>query len=161
MQIQRIIRALCFVVFFSVGAAAMCGSILCDEIVGYYNNRLLLAAAKETSRRLESLNTDYDILLQQLRDDPNLLDRIAPVTLGIETSEDSDTVYPAVRAEELAAARRALTERTGELGAEQSPEWLERASEPRKRISLFLAGTFLILISFAFFGSKEQISRPA
>lgn len=153
-------RALCFVVFFSVGAAAICGSILCDEIVGYYNNRQLLAAAEETSHKLQSLNSDYDALLEQLQQDPNLFNRIAPAALGIKPAEDPNTVYPSVKAEELAAARKALTEQTDDPNKTNMPQWLKRCSEPRKKMGMFLSGTFLTLVAFIFFrAEKEQFLR--
>jgi len=45
MQGQNIIRAILFVVFFSVGAASLGASVLCDDLVEYYRNRQLLKAA--------------------------------------------------------------------------------------------------------------------
>ncbi len=90
---QNIIRVFLFVVFFSIGAAALSGSILFADLLRYYHNKGLLKAEKELSNKLKSLNTDYDALLQQLKDDPNLIKRIALVTLGKEDN-DANTIYP-------------------------------------------------------------------
>lgn len=159
MQKQDIIRAFLFVVFFSIGAAAMSCSILYNDLLRYYTNKELLKAAEESLTRLESLNADYDALLQQLQKDPNLFERIAPPLLGTER-DDEDTVYPEVTPEQLAAARKALTEDSNQQAAGPIvPGWIIRCSEPSRRVVLFLAGAFLILISFIWFGSTGQKSR--
>jgi hypothetical protein len=153
---QNIIRALLFVVFFSIGAAALSGSILFADLLRYYNNRELLKAEKELSNRLKSLNADYDALLQQLRNDPNIIRRIAHVTLD-KDDYDANTIYPEATAEQLAAAKKALTEETNAEPADTAlPQWLTRCSEPRRRMILFFAGAGLILISFICFGSVRE-----
>jgi hypothetical protein len=153
---QNIIRVFLFVVFFSIGAAALGGSILCADLLQYYHNKGLLKAEEELSNKLKSLNADYDALLQQLRDDPNLIKRIALVTLGKE-ADDANTIYPKATAEQLAAARKALTEETISEPAETTPpRWLTRCSDPRRRTMLFFAGAGLILISFIYFGPVKE-----
>ena len=151
MQGRRVIRAILFVLFFSIGAVSLSASILCDDLVQYYNNRQLVKAAQQSLEQLKSLNTDYDILLEQLEKDPNLVKRIARATLGIGP-EDPNTVYPRATAEQLAAARRALTEDPNEKAAlgepPPLPEWLSRCREPRRKIMLFLSGVALSLTSF-------------
>lgn len=159
MQGQNIIQAFLFVVFFSIGAAAMSGSILCDDLLQYYHNRQLLKTAGESLNWLESLNTDYDALLQQLREDPNLVKRIAPAALGTEP-EDEDTIYPKAIAEQLAVAKKALTESSNHKIAEPVVSgWISRCSKPLRRTILFLAGAFLVLISFVWFGPARQRSQ--
>ena len=156
MRRQNIIRALLFVVFFSIGAAALIGSILFADLLQYYNNRELLKAEKELSNRLKSLNADYDALLRQLRNDPNIIRRVTLVTLG-KDDNDANTIYPEATAEQLAAARKALTEETNAEPADTTiPQWLTRCSEPRRRMILFFAGAALILISFICFGSVRE-----
>ena len=159
MRRQNIIRAFLFVVFFSIGAAALSGSILFADLLRYYNNRELLKAEKELSNRLTSLNDDYDALLQELRNDPNIVKRIALITLGKEDN-DANTIYPKATAEQLAAARKALTEETSTEPADTSlPQWLTRCREPRRRTMLFFAGAGLILVSFICFGPAKEKSR--
>ena len=70
MQRQNILRTLLFVVFFGIGTAALAGSILYDDLLGYYRNKQLLRSAEETLNKLESLNADYDALLKQLEERP-------------------------------------------------------------------------------------------
>ena len=156
MRKHNVLGMLFFAVFFSVGAAAVSGAVLYDDLLEYYTNRQLLRSAEESLRRLESLNADYDALLRQLWQDPNLVERIAPVAVGAERTQQ-DTVNPIVTPADLDAARRALTEDSGQGASEPViPRWLSRCSQPRQRITLFLSGAFLILLSFMWFGPKER-----
>ncbi len=156
---QNILRTLLFIVFFSIGATAMYVSIICDELIGHYHERQLLKAKQEGTKRLESLNADYDALLGRLRKDPNLFERIAPATLGTEP-QDKETIYPKATPEQLDAARKALSKEPDQQPPEPTvPEWLTRCNKPPQRITLFLAGASLILISFVFFVPVRQRSR--
>lgn len=156
MQRQNIIRAFLFIVFFSIGAGSLAGSILCDDLVQYYQNKQLLKAAQRYLKRLESLNTEYDILLNQLEKDPNLIKRVAKATLGTE-SEDANAVYPRATARQLAAARKALADDPNHYQTEPAmPKWLSRCIEPRRRIILFFAGAGLILVSFMCFAPAKS-----
>ncbi len=158
MQRQNILQTLLFVVFFGIGTAALAVSILYDDLLEYYRNKQLLKSEEETLNKLESLNADYDALLRQLEENPGIVERIAPATLGTEPN-DANTVYPEVSAEQLDAARKVLAEdsKRQQPGA-GLPRWIIRCSEPSRRIILFSAGSFLILISFICFGPAKQ--RP-
>lgn len=159
MRKQNIIHALLFVVFFSIGTAALGFSILCGDLLQYYRNRQLLRAAEESLEDLTMLNADYDALLGQLQSDPNELKRLAPATLGTEPAEPN-TVYPKASAEQLAAARRALAkDLERQLPETDIVDLLARCSRPPQRTVLFLAGASLILISFVCFGPAKQKSR--
>ena len=156
MQRQDVIRALFFVIFFGIGAAAFGAAILSDELIRHYQNKKILTAAQEQLEKLKTLNADYDALLERLESDPELLRRIAPIVLGTE-APDPNAVYPAVSPEQLEAVRKAL--KAASAGEEAViPRWLERAGEPRKRLMLLAAGVFLILISFVCFGPAKQDS---
>ena len=148
---MNIIRIFLFVVFFGIGAASLSGSILCDDLVRYYRNKHLLETARASLNRLESLNADYDALLDQLEKDPNFVTRIAPAAIGVEPA-DQNAIYPVPTAEQLAAARKALTEEPSpQLADSMVPQWLTRCSELRRRIGLSLAGAGLIFVSFIYF----------
>jgi hypothetical protein len=152
MQGRKFIQAVLFFLFFGIGAASLSSSILCDDLIQYYQNKQLLRAAQESLDKLESLNADYDVLLERLKEDPNLIvERLAPVTLGTE-SEDPNTVYPRATSQQLAAARKALMEESnGRPARADMPHWLRRCSEPRNRILLFISGVVLVLVSFVCF----------
>lgn len=161
MRRQVIIRVLLFVFFFSVGAAVLSGSVLCDDLLAYYRNKQHLRQSEELLENLKALNTDYDALLRELEEDPNFVKRIAPATLGTRPQAE-DTVYPDVTAEQLDAARRILAagdqKRTEESGV---PDWLIRCRRPPQRTALFVSGAFLILISFICFAPAEDKGRDS
>lgn len=156
MQSQGVLHFLFFVVFFSVGAATLGGAVLCDDLILYCHNQQLLGEAELSLERLESLNAEYDALLEQLENDPNLLRRIAPATLGTQP-EDPNAVYPKAKARELALARKALLDLTGDdKPKDPVPAWLQRCSEPSRKLGLFVAGAGLVLISLVFFTPKQD-----
>ena len=151
MQGQNIIRTLLFVVFFSVGAAAVGGSVLCDDLVKHYRNKHYLRQARRLTAQLEALDDDYDALLTQLENDPNIIERLAPATLGADR-EEPNTAYPRATAQELATAKQLLAEiAEQEPNSPMMPTWLARSSEPGRRKYLFAAGAILILLSFTCF----------
>jgi hypothetical protein len=153
MQRQGILHLLLFVIFFGIGAGALGAAVLCDDLIRYCRNKHLVQEAELSLRRLESLNAEYDVLLEQLENDPNLLKRIAPATLGAQPDEPC-AVYPRARARELAVARKALMEQADQETTEAPvPRWLRRCSEPTKRVMLFIAGAGLVLISLVCFTS--------
>jgi len=159
MRRQNILRTFLFIIFFGIGATALSGSILCDDLVRYYHNRHLLKAKPEGTNRLESLIADYDALLVQLEKDPNLVKRIAPATLGTKP-DDEEAIYPKATEEQLNAARKVLVQDSNrQVNEPMIPVWLARCSKPPQRITLFLAGTSLILISFMFFGPAKRTSQ--
>jgi hypothetical protein len=157
MQGRKFIQAVLFFLFFGIGAASLSSSILCDDLIRYYQNKQLLRTAQDSLSRLESLNTDYDVLLKRLEEDPNLVvERLAPATFGTG-SKDPNTVYPRATSQQLAAARKALMEESNREPAEVAmPEWLRRCSEPRNRILLFVSGVVLVMISFVCFRPQSS-----
>ena len=147
---------LVFVVFFGIGAVALAGAVLCDDLIGYCRDRNLFKESQRSIDRLRSLNKEYDVLLEQLEKDPELLKRIAAPTLGKEPN-DPGTAYPRAKAQELEIARKALLDQTGQdQPAPEVPPWLLRCAEPRRRIALFVAGASLILISLVCFTPEPK-----
>ncbi len=159
MQSERVIRTVAFVVFFSVGAAVLSATTLCDDLLEYYYYKGLLNQSEERLKKLESLNADYDTLLTQFENNPKELARLAPATLGIEANEPN-TVYPRASAAKLAAARRALAQEPNETTISQGvPPWLSLCCQWPRRHILFISGATLVLISFVFFGPTRGPSR--
>ncbi len=145
------IKCVLFVLFFSIGAVVLCGSVLCGDLCRYYQNRQLLQSIEASLKRLESVITDYDTLLEQLEKDPNLMRRLGPVILGIEPV-DPNAVHPTIAAEQLTAAREALKKQSRQRPDKYSvPMWLIHSSQWPQRVVLFLSGGFLIIISFIWF----------
>ena len=156
MRGHTFLQFLFFAAFFSIGAVALGVAVLCNDFVQYCGNRQLIRQSELSLQRLESLNAEYDALLQQLQEDPDLLKRIAPVALGTEPT-DPNMAYPRARAQELAVARKALAEQTEQEPVELgTPVWLQRCSDPPKRMILFIAGASLVLISLVCFTSDDR-----
>jgi len=155
MQGQNVIRTFLFVVFFGIAATALSVSVLCNDLVRYYQSKHLLKESQESLNKLKSLNADYDALLKRLEKDPDLIKRIAPATLGTEPA-DTNAIYPRVRVEQLAAARKALADPNQHQAEPVIPKWLSRVSEPRRRVALFVVSGALILVSFVCFGPVKQ-----
>lgn len=147
-----------FILFFTIGSFSLGVSVLCEDLIQYYQNRHLVRSAQESLEKLESLNTDHDALLNTLHEDPNYIRRIAPAAIGIGY-EDANVVNPRVEAEQLAAARRALTDPNQSAAEPPIPGWLSRCSEPPKRLTLFIAGIALILISFVCFSTTSKTTK--
>jgi hypothetical protein len=152
------IRTIFYVLFFAFGAASLGLSVLCEDLYQYYQNRQLARAARHSLEKLKALNDDYNMLLSQLDEDPNLIKRLAPAAIGSE-QPDPNTVYPRVTARQLAAARRALTDPNQQAAEPVIPGWLSRCSEPPKRLALFVSGIALILISFICFRPASNAGK--
>ena len=142
-----------FVFFFTIGAAALAGAILVDDLMQYYRSKQFLEATRSSNEKLKSLNAQYGTIIKNVESDPDILRRLAPAVIGTEPA-DANAVYPRPDAEQLRAARQVLQESIDKrITVSVMPKWLERAAEPRRRVLLFLAGAALILTSFACFGS--------
>jgi len=143
-----------FVIIFCIGVGALALAAITNDLLEYYQNKSAIETAKQHSEKLRSLNDDYDSLLKQMEDDPDMLKRLEAVSLGVEDN-DSETVYPRIKPEDLAAVKKVLMEgKSAELEKGEIPKWLERCSEPVKRATLFVAGAVLVLISFVCFNAK-------
>lgn len=145
-------------VFFSIGASAVSLAILCDDLNEYYRNRQILRSQQQMLRQSEQLDKDYDAVLRHLEEDPNLVRRLGPATLGIEPN-DANTVYPGVSPEQLDAARQVASADNRNEQEPNLPARLVRISEPRRRTILFISGAFLILISFIWFSRPHQVEH--
>ena len=167
MQGQKIIRAVLFVLFFGVGAVSLSSSILCEDLAQYYQNKHLLNQSKESLKQLKSLNTEYDVILEKWKQDPNLVvQRVARATLGpnaLPEPQDPNTAYPRASAQLIAAARKILNEDKNRSATEQSelvmPRWLVRCRRQRNRMILFACGVVLILTSFVCFRPEKELQR--
>ncbi len=156
MQKERIIRIIAFVVFFSVGAAVLTGTLLCDDLLEHYYYKDMLAQTEEHNQKLANLDADYNSLLTQFENNPKELARLAPATLGIEANEPN-TVYPRAAADKLHAARRALIEEPNVSAMQQgAPKWLCLSCQWPRRHAFFICGAILVLISFVFFGPVKK-----
>ena len=163
MQGRNVIRAIFFVLFFSIGAGSLSFSILCDDLIRHYRNVELLRAAEESLDKLRSLDADYGVVIERLQldpNDPNSVKHLAGITLGPERHEPN-TVYPRATAQLLEAIEGALADESSRPASGQSesalPRWLSRCSEPRRKMTLFICGVVLVLTSLVCFGRRKDV----
>ncbi len=155
---QAFIRYIFFCVFFAVGIAAIFLSIKADEIYSLYESSSLLGQTVAANQRLESLNTEYDLQLQTIDSNPNIIGRLKTVELGQQPSRE-ETVFPDAPDEIIAIAKEALRNDDNLKPADSAiPQWASRITEPRIRKGLFFAGAALVLVSFVCFGTPNQRS---
>jgi len=155
MLVQNVIRAILFVIMFSIGASALGGAILLDDLILHYQTKHILNESRGLSEKLRSLNEDYDAILRLIQEDPNSLKRITPATVGAD-SVDPNAVYPKATAEALAAAKKVLSDQVkAEPNEPPMPEWIKRVRVGNRRKILFASGAILVLISLTCFSPKR------
>ena len=157
---SAILRYLLFCIFFAAGAGAVALSILIDpEISKYYQSRLQLRQVEEGNVRMQKLIDQYDLQIQQIERDPNLLTKLQTFTFGHEPDIEG-VILPKASEEELAAAKEALFAKLDAQNQEQLvPQWVHRCGQPKNRKVLFVAGCGLIVVTFIFFGTPRR-HRP-
>ena len=156
------IRYIFFCIFFAVGIAVIFLSIKADEIYSLYESSSLLEQTVIANQRLASLNGAYDMQLQTIENDPNIITRLKGVELGQQPQRE-ETVFPDAPDEIIAIAKEALRN-DDNLKPSQSaiPQWSSRITEPKIRQVLFFAGAALVLLSFVCFGTpKPQKSKSS
>ena len=158
-----IVRYIFFCIFFAAGASAITLSILADEITRNYQSIEQLKLTEEDTARLEELLKAYDLQLEQVKNNPEVLERMRRKILG-ENDQDGDTTQPIATLEELRFAEEALS-RSSEANATHSRFriYAERATKKHVKQGLFLSGSGLILIGFTFFGASKNklVSRES
>lgn len=155
MIVQNVIRAILFVIMFSIGATALGGAILLDDLVRHYQSKHLLQQQRRFNDRLGELNDDYDALIRLLEEDPNAIRRIAPASVGADPI-DPNAVYPKATARALAAARETLAEQVEiEPNEPPMPEWIHRVRKGDRRTILYVSGAMLVLISLVCFNPAK------
>jgi hypothetical protein len=158
---RNFIRLLLFVVFFITGAVSLALAVLYPDLLRYYRYNQLLESTRESVAKLESLNAQYDALLKNIEQDPNILSRAAPAVIGSEPV-DSNAVYPHAAAEpRLVGAAREAMEKYDEQKASELPlpQYLQRLGRPSYRIIMFVCGCGLVLIAFICFGPAQKPDR--
>ena len=155
-KIALTIRFVLFGVFFLAGASAIVLSILSDpELKEYYQSRAALAQIQRQNEKILSLANQYETLIGRIESEPNILDRLIPLTFG-HKPQAADTAFPQVQNEALQIETEKLLEQIENTPPiEPIPTWFTRILEPKIRRGLFLSGAGLILITCIFFGTTK------
>ena len=149
-------RTVFFCLFVGAGLAALTVSILANELLELYQYRVELQKNEELNQRLQKLSAEYQAIIEQIEEDPNILARLAGVGLGAEP-DSFDTAYPKVPEHTRLTAERILLEQRRAASDEPSPPaWLLRCNKPLARTIMFLCSAGLIIVSFICFGTKKQ-----
>ncbi len=152
-----ILRYLFFCIFFVLGASAITLSILSDEITQNYKNIENLNLIEENSEKLERLIKAYDLQIEQVMNDPEILKRLSRrivegVGGGVGVGAD-----PVATRQELRIATEILNPPSDPNEAVPLlRSYAERATKQHVKQGLFLSGAGLILIAFIFFGEPKQ-----
>jgi len=150
MQIQNLIKTWLFIIFFSAAAITLAIAMLTDELMTYAKNKQLLNKQLAVSQKLQSINNDYDALLKQISQNPNLLDR---VTKTVPQNDDPNMLYPAATDQQLLKTET-LLQKLNQKKPEAIPIWLQRCSNKKNRAILFVCGALLATIAFGCFRKK-------
>ena len=155
-KLAMTIRFVLFAVFFLAGAGAIVLSILAEpELHNYYQSRAALAQIQQQNEKIISLTAQYDTLIGRIEAEPNILDRLIPLTFG-HKPHATDTAFPQVQNQALQTETEKLLEQIeNTASAEPIPAWFARILEPKIRRGLFLSGAGLILITCIFFGTTK------
>jgi len=147
-----ILRFFLFCAFFSIGVGAFWVSVAIKDVVQYYTLKGQLASAEQAIVKLQILIDDYESIIKRIEAEPNTTRRLETVVFGTEPNS-KDTAYPEVKAQEYAAAKNVLTRSIQtDVNEPVVPTWVRRCSRRIPRITLFLAGAALTIISFVWFG---------
>ncbi len=156
---QAFIRYIFFCIFFAIGIAAIFLSIKADEIFSLYESSSLHEQTVAANERLVNLNSEYDMQLETIENDPNIIVRLKGLELG-QQPQRKETVFPEAPDEIIAIAKEALRNDDNLKPAESAiPQWASRIAEPKVRSGLFFAGAALVLVSFVCFGTVSRKKR--
>jgi hypothetical protein len=150
------IRLLVFAIFFLAGSSAIVLSILAEpELKNYYQSRAALAQIRQQNEKIHSLISQYDVLIGRIESEPNILDRLIPLTFG-HTPQAADTAFPQVQDDALKAETEKLVKQIETPAPTESmPNWFTRLLKPKIQRGLFLSGAGLILITCIFFATSK------
>lgn len=151
-----ITKTVLFIVFFTIGIAAVAVAALINDFNRYYLVKIQLHNTKLTNEKIQKLIDGYGEMIKSIEADPHIVERLAPATLGVEPNAP-ETAFPKASRKELLAAQRALIAAAPPLPPEPVlPEWLKRCSNPLLRKILFFAGAALVLVSFTCFNVRKE-----
>ena len=157
-----ILRFILFCIFFTIGATAIVLSVLAEEIEDYYEQRGVPGLMEADNERIRNLAAKYEDQVAAIKATPSILKNLEHITFGSQPSAEG-TTFPNASPGQLSAAKEALVENVNRrVAPSQLPEWVRRCKDPNSRLTIFVAGMGLVLITFIFFGTpsrRKQILR--
>lgn len=154
-KLEDIFRFFLFMICFAAGLCAIALVFLGPEWQSLYQLKAAVQQTERNNKKIENIINDHKVLTSQINSDPEILKKIAPVTLGIDPC-DANQPPVKITPETLAAAKSVLQQQEQNSGNPSTPKWLLRCTTDENRIVLFSAGAGLIVVSFACFGKRKE-----
>jgi hypothetical protein len=157
-KLEKFSRAVFFSLFSAIGIFSISLAVLGPEWKNLYKIQAATEQAEKNNDKIEQILQDHDVLLNRINKDPNILKRLAPVTLG-EKAQEVNMPPVEITAETLAQAKAAIEQSSGDensKGSYEIPAWLQRATLKTSRTVLFAAGAGLVLVSFVCFSARKE-----
>lgn len=155
---ENIFRLFLFMVCSAAGILSITLSVLGPEWKSLYELKAAVIQTRQNNEKIEDIIEDHQILISQINADANILKRIAPLTLGTVPQESNQPVAK-ITQETLGKARAVLEQKPQIFDYGQVPQWLERCTSRYGRITLFTAGSGLVVVSFVCFGNRKTELR--
>jgi hypothetical protein len=154
-KLEDISRLFFFLVFSATGIFSITLGVLGPEWKNFYEMNAAIRQTEQNNQKIEQIIKDHQILTAQIKSDANILMRIAPLTLGVQSQEPNQPVAK-ITADTLSRAKAVLDQQMqDDSDGPEVPAWLQRCTTVNGRITLFAAGAGLIVVSFACFGKKK------
>jgi len=163
-KLEKFYRAVFFSICSAIGILSVTLAILGPEWKNLYKVRAATIQSEQNNAKIEQLLNDHQALINLIRTDPNILERLAPVAPG-ENPQDANLPIIPLTADALAQAKAVLDQSNSEENPKnldgQIPAWLMRATMKPSRIVLFASGAGLILIAFVCFSTPARKSAKS
>jgi hypothetical protein len=153
-KLDAVLRLFLFMICSAVGILAFSLAVLGPEWKELYDIKAAVGQTEQDNLKIEQIIKDHEILTTQIETDPNILAKIAPITLG--TGQDSNERTVKMTADTLILAKAALAQQENNPPAPQVPDWLQRSTTKNNRTILFASGAGLVIVAFACFGREKQ-----
>ncbi|MBN1788764.1 MAG: hypothetical protein JW806_10290 [Sedimentisphaerales bacterium] len=152
---EDISRLFFFLVFCAAGILSIGLAALGPEWKNLYELNSAIEQTRLSNEQIEKIISDHQVLISHINSDPNILKRIAPLSLGTEAVDGNN---PAGQMTEQMLGRvRAVLQQLDDRPKEAKvPKWLSRCTTEPGRAILFTCGGGLVVVSFACFSKKRM-----
>ncbi len=156
MNADSTIKNILFVVFFGAGICSVFFSILCDEILNYYQIKISREQTAATIEEIVEMDRQTSELVKDIEENPEIVERLGPLKFGTEPNHPN-AIEIHLRESELREVQEIIEQkRLTNQSQTEIPLLVKRCVDPTIRQILFFAGSGLILVSFSCFRVKPK-----
>ena len=148
----RLMRVIFYGISFCIGLGSIGLGLLGGQIQEHYQTRSLLVKMNGETDRLKEHRSRLEGLIEDIRQDPNVLTKLGKVTLGIERPDSNQAQVADITESSLLTAKQVLEESNYSEEEKYLPKWVERINAGSSKAVLFGCGSALIFVSFMCFG---------